>query len=1227
MGFAVGDRCKVEGYAPEGTIKFVGNHHEKGKPRLGVEFDEAVEKGKSGTFFSHEYFAGKKKCCLLVLPKNVTAVVAEVVAFDADAAKADEVEALKFSEEDVGKRCKAKGYESEGTIRFVGRHHKTAAPKCGVEFDEAVEKGKAGKFGGNQYFECTDGHGLLLNMGKISILGEKKKKKKASAKKEAAEGAPAEAATPEGPIDYDSKKRMALIKILKGRSVEYKDIKDDVEALRALAKSTDPAAAVAEAAVDEPEPTPDPEPTPAPEPEPEAAPAEPEPVVEEPEPKPAAEPDLEVYDNAEATEVASPEEEGGEMYGASDPTPVVEATEVAPPEEEGGEMYGASDPTPAAAEVAGDGGDDHYGPAGDTQPAAIDAQPAAIDDGMSASERGFAQRQKEGEAAKLKSDQLNAEVKARKDAEAAAAEARRAKKDADVKAAEEAEVERVRMLSMNTKQRIQGAAEARTDMMLAELLAGTPTSAGAEVLKPAHLWTGTLRDRNFTSSRPHKDRKFTAQNARFNSKTGWVANTAVDDIFLQIDLDGIVLISHLLMRGVKGADNFTKEFSLSFSANGVNFIPFTKDGSEEEDADPLVFKANKGTDDLAIVDLPRPLATRFIRICPVAAGAEPGMRVDIFARPVGDPIGLANGTFPDSLITTSSQKVATLSGAACRLPTPRTVKSKGMPTAWQALDTDTAPWITFKFAKGEMHLLTAIAVQGRQTLRGQWVKEFEIGINDGIDTAKEWQMYGDDFGTPITFAANSNMGGVTVITFDKPMIASSVRIFPKNWTNACAMRAELFTVKVGGFSGIADGTVPDSALCASNSYSKTTGAEHGRLHGGGVEGGWACSAGHGTAHSWKAAVVDSSGHKGEGNAAHDVNTKVDEVQAIENTAFLQVDLGEIRRINAVVVQGRGTKFTQYVKTFRVTVSIDGIYFLPCTADDGSDIFMGNEDATSPMVRQLAPVVAGRFVRFTPISWHQRAAMRVEVISKSFGADLGAAVEGSIAGDKFQSTTLEPTETSLATNARLDNDVPWKPETQDENQFVEIDLETPHQINAVVVQGAPAVQLKDGTQQDAEEWVSSYRLELSKNGADWWAHSEGGYVKVFPGVTVANATVASPVIADCVAQYIRICPMTWNAAIAMRFDIMGNEVAGIGGQAKTLLTMVDDEAEFGNAADAGSDDEDFSNPWGIKLASTGDMANIKDNGNLMFVQERTKRRMSGVYGFDDDDESLIGFGGA
>jgi len=677
-----------------------------------------------------------------------------------------------------------------------------------------------------------------------------------------------------------------------------------------------------------------------------------------------------------------------------------------------------------------------------------------------------------------------------------------------------------------------------------------------------------------------------------------------------------MLISHILTRGVKGEDFFTKEFSLSYSANGVTYTPFTADGSEAEDADPQIFKANSGTDDLAIVDLPRPLATRFLRICPVASGDEPGMRVDVFARPVGEPLGLANGTFPNASITTSSEKVASLGGSACRLPTQRTAKSKGMPTAWQASETDAAPWITFTLGKGELHLVTAVAVQGRHTLRGQWVKEFEIGINDGINP-KKWQMYSDDFGNPITFTANCDRSGIAVVAFDKPQMATSVRLFPKTWENACAMRAEVYTVKVGGRSGIEDGSIPDAALYASNSYSESTDAHQCRLNGGGKEGGWACNAGHGTiSNTFQASVVDS-GHAGEGSAPHEVKTRVDEVQAIENTAFLQVDLGEVRQVNGVVVQGRGAKFTHYVKTFRLAVSVDGDHFLPCTSDDGDGIFMGNENANTPMVRQVAPAVAARFVRFTPISWHQRAAMRVEVISKSFGTDVGVAVDGKVADDRFQSTTEEPTETSLATNARLHSAVAWKPEAQDENQFVEVDLDTPHQINAIILQGSP----------DAEEWVASYRLELSKNGADWWAHSEVGYVKVFPGITEANTTVASPVNADCVAQYVRICPMTWNTAIAMRVEIIGEEEAGIGGQANTLTAMVDDDDDFGNAAEAESgDEEDFANPWGITLASTGDRDQIGDNGTLAFVQNREKRRMSGVFGFDDEEESF-GFGGA
>ena len=45
----VGDRVNVEEYDGIGTIRFVGDHHETGKPRIGVEFDEPVAKG-NGTF-------------------------------------------------------------------------------------------------------------------------------------------------------------------------------------------------------------------------------------------------------------------------------------------------------------------------------------------------------------------------------------------------------------------------------------------------------------------------------------------------------------------------------------------------------------------------------------------------------------------------------------------------------------------------------------------------------------------------------------------------------------------------------------------------------------------------------------------------------------------------------------------------------------------------------------------------------------------------------------------------------------------------------------------------------------------------------------------------------------------------------------------------------------------------------------------------------------------------
>jgi len=67
----VGDRVAVKGYDCIGTVRFVGDHHESGKPRIGVDLDEAIGKN-SGTVGGHEYFSCPSKRGVLAAPSKIS---------------------------------------------------------------------------------------------------------------------------------------------------------------------------------------------------------------------------------------------------------------------------------------------------------------------------------------------------------------------------------------------------------------------------------------------------------------------------------------------------------------------------------------------------------------------------------------------------------------------------------------------------------------------------------------------------------------------------------------------------------------------------------------------------------------------------------------------------------------------------------------------------------------------------------------------------------------------------------------------------------------------------------------------------------------------------------------------------------------------------------------------------------------------------------------------------
>mmetsp|Transcript_5058 Transcript_5058/g.15400 ORF Transcript_5058/g.15400 Transcript_5058/m.15400 type:complete len:998 (-) Transcript_5058:98-3091(-) len=74
----IGMRVSVDGYDGLGTVRFLGEHHEHQRLRVGIEFDAKIGKN-NGTIDSHTYFSCAPKHGLLTPPSKVTLAAGEVV--------------------------------------------------------------------------------------------------------------------------------------------------------------------------------------------------------------------------------------------------------------------------------------------------------------------------------------------------------------------------------------------------------------------------------------------------------------------------------------------------------------------------------------------------------------------------------------------------------------------------------------------------------------------------------------------------------------------------------------------------------------------------------------------------------------------------------------------------------------------------------------------------------------------------------------------------------------------------------------------------------------------------------------------------------------------------------------------------------------------------------------------------------------------------------------------
>jgi len=94
--------------------------------------------------------------------------------------------------------------------------------------------------------------------------------------------------------------------------------------------------------------------------------------------------------------------------------------------------------------------------------------------------------------------------------------------------------------------------------------------------------------------------------------------------------------------------------------------------------------------------------------------------------------------------------------------------------------------------------------------------------------------------------------------------------------------------------------------------------------------------------------------------------------------------------------------------------------------------------------------------------------------------------GSIPDNNITASSIQSASTP-ASSSRLNfaSGSSWCAATDDRNPYLQIDLQTLHIICAVSTQG----------NFQAEQWVKTYKLQLSRDGSTWTNYKEGGQVKV------------------------------------------------------------------------------------------------------------------------------------
>ncbi|XP_075450182.1 discoidin, CUB and LCCL domain-containing protein 2 isoform X2 [Ascaphus truei] len=106
----------------------------------------------------------------------------------------------------------------------------------------------------------------------------------------------------------------------------------------------------------------------------------------------------------------------------------------------------------------------------------------------------------------------------------------------------------------------------------------------------------------------------------------------------------------------------------------------------------------------------------------------------------------------------------------------------------------------------------------------------------------------------------------------------------------------------------------------------------------------------------------------------------------DDNQWLQIDLNKVKKISGIITTGSTiVKYNFYVSAYKILYSDDGskwtAYREPHTDQD--KVFQGNSDYDQAVRNNFIPPIMARFVKINPLQWHQKIAMKVELLGCHF----------------------------------------------------------------------------------------------------------------------------------------------------------------------------------------------------------------------------------------------------